>query len=109
MIKEALHNELGYSVTDKYTQYTHQLLEAYKNGEDIDSIDIHFTPNTSANRVFKNVDGVKFLNHQGGCGGTRQDSTTLSALLASYASHHNVAGISSFEFGMPAFAGTGFC
>ena len=24
-------------------------------------------------RLFKNVDGIKFLNHPGGCGGTRQD------------------------------------
>lgn len=99
VIKEALHNELGYSVSDKYTQYTHQLLEAYKNGEDIDSIGIHFTPNTSANRVFKNVDGIKFLNHQGGCGGTRQDSATLSTLLASYANHPNVAGITLLSLG----------
>ncbi len=35
VIREALHNELGYAVTDKYKQYTHQLLEAYKSGEDI--------------------------------------------------------------------------
>ncbi|PRZ25276.1 UxaA family hydrolase [Flavobacterium granuli] len=99
VIKEALHNELGYSVSDKYTQYTHQLLEAYQNGEDIDSVDMQLAPTTSTNRVFKNVDGIKFLNHQGGCGGTRQDSATLSSLLASYANHPNVGGITLLSLG----------
>ncbi|RED19026.1 altronate hydrolase [Flavobacterium cutihirudinis] len=99
VIREALHNELGYSVSDKYTQYTHYLLEAYKNGEDLDSIDVQLTPDQNSNRVFKNVDGIKFLNHQGGCGGTRQDASTLSALLASYANHPNVAGITVLSLG----------
>lgn len=99
VIKEALHNELGYSVSDKYTQYTHQLVESYKNGLDLESVEIELTPTTSANRVFKNVDGIKFLNHQGGCGGTRQDSDTLSALLASYANHPNVGGITLLSLG----------
>ena len=31
---------LGYAVTDKYKQYTHQLVEAYKKGEDIETIDL---------------------------------------------------------------------
>jgi altronate hydrolase len=97
VIKEALHNELGYSVTDKYTQYTHELLKAYQNGGAIDAVDLQ--PNTTTNRIFKNVDGIKFLNHQGGCGGTRQDSSTLSALLASYANHPNVGGITVLSLG----------
>ncbi len=32
VIREAMHNELGYAVTDKYKQYTHHLVNAYKNG-----------------------------------------------------------------------------
>lgn len=99
VIKEALQNELGYSVSDRYTQYTHQLLKAYQDGEAIDSIHLELTPTTQTNRIFKNVDGIKFLNHQGGCGGTRQDSATLSALLAAYANHPNVAGITLLSLG----------
>lgn len=99
VIREALHNELGYSVSDKYTQYTHHLLEAYKKGESLDAIDIQLAPDQNTNKVFKNVDGIKFLNHQGGCGGTRQDSATLSALLASYANHPNVAGVTVLSLG----------
>src|SRR5687767_12557149 len=44
VIKEALHNELGYAVTDKYKSYTHQLIEAYKEGKDFSSVDIFSTP-----------------------------------------------------------------
>lgn len=99
VIREALHNELGYSVSDKYTRYTHALLEAYKNGKSLDSVDVQLSTEPYTNKVFKNVDGIKFLNHQGGCGGTRQDSATLSALLASYANHPNVAGITVLSLG----------
>ena len=100
VIKEALHNELGYAVTDKYKQYTHQLIEAFKNGQDIAGVDIFSTPAAAAiNRPFKNVDGIKFLNHQGGCGGTRQDAGILSKLLASYANHPNVAGVTVLSLG----------
>ncbi|WP_115814104.1 UxaA family hydrolase [Flavobacterium aquicola] len=99
VIREALHNELGYSVSDKYTQFTHQLLKSYQSGEDMNAVDLQLMPANTANRVFKNVDGIKFLNHQGGCGGTRQDAATLSALLASYANHPNVGGITVLSLG----------
>jgi altronate hydrolase len=45
------------------------------------------------------VDGIKFLNHQGGCGGTRQDSAILENLLAAYADHPNVGGITVLSLG----------
>ncbi|MBB6237027.1 altronate hydrolase [Pedobacter sp. AK013] len=101
VIREALHNELGYAVTDKYKSYAHQLVEAYKNGEILAEADPASIgqANPSANRVFKNVDGIKFLNHQGGCGGTRQDAAVLSKLLAAYADHPNVAGVTVLSLG----------
>ncbi|OBS11475.1 altronate hydrolase [Elizabethkingia miricola] len=98
IIKEALHNELGYAVGDKYKDYAHHLLEAYQKGEDLENISLNPVVEVK-NRVFKNVDGIKFLNHSGGCGGTRQDSATLSKLLASYADHPNVAGITLLSLG----------
>src|SRR5689334_2772502 len=71
VIREALHNELGYAVTDRYKLKTHQLLELYKKGEDVATADIEVKESiVNTNRIFKNVDGVKFLNHEGGCGGT---------------------------------------
>ena len=53
----------------------------------------------NSNRLFKNVDGIKFLNHQGGCGGTRQDAAILSKLLAAYADHPNVGGVTVLSLG----------
>ena len=101
VIREALHNELGYAVTDKYKSYTHQLVDAYKNGESLAEADTSAigNANPAANRIFKNVDGIKFLNHQGGCGGTRQDAAVLSKLLAAYADHPNVAGVTVLSLG----------
>lgn len=101
VIKEALHNELGYAVTDKYKNYTKSLVEAYRNGKQLSGFDASSLSPSVKNeeRLFKNVDGIKFLNHQGGCGGTRQDASTLSNLLAAYANHPNVGGVTVLSLG----------
>jgi altronate hydrolase len=100
VIREALHNELGYSVTDKYKRKTRELVGSYLAGKDISDFPLHIGgSDTVTNRVFRNVDGIKFLNHQGGCGGTRQDAATLSSLLAAYADHPNVGGITLLSLG----------
>ena len=100
VIREALHNELGYAVTAKYKAYTHNLVEAFKNGVDISLLETPLSfEGVKNNRPFKNIDGIKFLNHQGGCGGIRQDSAVLSKLLAAYADHPNVAGVTVLSLG----------
>ena len=100
VIREALHNELGYAVTDKYKSYTKYLVDAYKEGADLNGIQIaDVEPDPIQRRVFKNIDGIKFLNHQGGCGGTRQDAATLGRLLAAYSDHPNVAGVTVLSLG----------
>lgn len=100
VIREALHNELGYAVTAKYKAYTHELVEAFKNGVDIASLTTPLSFEGIRNeRPFKNIDGIKFLNHQGGCGGIRQDAAVLSKLLAAYADHPNVAGVTVLSLG----------
>ena len=100
VIREALHNELGYAVTDKYKRYTHQLAEAFKKGQNIEAVDLFEPPAPSAAmRPFKNVDGIKFLNRRVRCGGTRQDASILSKLLAAYANHPNVAGVTILSLG----------
>jgi altronate hydrolase len=98
VIKEAMHNELGYAVTDKYKTFTKALLAAYDEGKSLDQ-EVELTAEKKANRVFENVDGVKFLNHTGGCGGTRQDAAVLQNLLAAYADHPNVGGITVLSLG----------
>lgn len=99
VIKEALHNSLGYSVTDKYHQYTNRLLQHFTSTGNFNADDEITFVEKNNNRIFKNIDGIKFLNHSGGCGGTRQDASTLSKLLAAYADHPNVAGITLLSLG----------
>src|SRR6185295_12930716 len=50
-------------------------------------------------RVFLNIDGIKFLLHEGGCGGTREDSNNLCGLIAGYLHHPNVAGATVLSLG----------
>ena len=98
VIREAMHNELGYAVTDKYKRFTHQLLESWQSDGQLANIDL--SPSAQIpHRPFKNVDGIKFLNHQGGCGGIRQDAAVLSKLLAVYADHPNVGGVTVLSLG----------
>jgi altronate hydrolase len=42
---------------------------------------------------------VRFLTHQGGCGGTRQDAQSLARLLAGYVNNPNVAGATVLSLG----------
>ncbi|MBM3443749.1 MAG: altronate dehydratase [Bacteroidetes bacterium] len=95
VIREALHNELGYAVTEKYKSYTRTLVSRHLGTTPLDD-HRHLS---AAGRIFPNVDGIKFLNHQGGCGGTRQDSALLEQLLAAYADHPNVGGITILSLG----------
>jgi altronate hydrolase len=100
IIKEALQSELGYAVSEKYKVFTGQLVDAFINGADINNINFSTEhPALPNKRVFKNIDGIKFLNHSGGCGGTRQDAETLGRLLSAYADHPNVAGVTVISLG----------
>lgn len=104
VIREALHNELGYAVTDKYKEFTHHLVEDYKRGKPLENFEapalaVGEAQGMRSDRVFKNVDGIKFLNHEGGCGGTRQDAAILGRLLAAYADHPNVGGVTVLSLG----------
>lgn len=48
---------------------------------------------------FPNVDGVRFLTHTLGCGGTDDDAQALCQLLAGYICHPNVAGATVLSLG----------
>ena len=50
-------------------------------------------------RLFPNVDGVRFLTHTLGCGGTDNDALALCRLLAGYICHPNVAGATVLSLG----------
>ncbi|WP_010522988.1 UxaA family hydrolase [Aquimarina agarivorans] len=103
VLEGALLDALGYSTTKDFAVNTNALIEKYKTGasaEDILSTTIIETKEEiHRNRIFPNVDGIKFLKHDGGCGGTRQDAETLCNLLAGYITNSNVAGATIFSLG----------
>ena len=102
-IREALDKQLGYGKTEKYQNYAARLLNLYKGGATTEEIlkQTQLPSQTDApqHRVFPNIDGIKFLTHQGGCGGTRQDSGALAGLLAGYMNHPNVCGVTVMSLG----------
>jgi altronate hydrolase len=100
VIREVLQDELGYSVTEKYKSFTRELILARQEGRKFSDTDVpSFATTRNRSRVFKNVDGIRFLTHEGGCGGIRQDSVVLGKLLAAYANHPNVGGITILSLG----------
>ena len=103
VLREALVNELGYGTNQNKKVEVSRLIDLYKNGKDIDQIlsadvSVH-VEEEKKQRVFPNVDGIKFLSHEGGCGGTRQDAQALCGLLAGYITHSNVAGATILSLG----------
>ncbi|MCX8020350.1 MAG: altronate dehydratase family protein [Chitinophagaceae bacterium] len=100
VIRDAMIQELGYGISEKYRRYTRMLVDAYREGVALPEWRV-FPKNESptAQRLFPNVDGIKFLNHHGGCGGTRQDAAILGKLLAAYADHPNVGGVTVLSLG----------
>jgi altronate hydrolase len=100
VIREALHRELGYQSPDQYAAYVKRLVFAYEQGEEsVEELWHETSQQLERRQVFPNIDGIKFLNHTGGCGGTRQDAETLGRLLAGYADHPNVAGVTLLSLG----------
>jgi altronate hydrolase len=97
-MKEALEEELGYgSAHNSYRQYVRGLVQKRSSGNG-HGTHAGATPARS-DRVFPNLDGIRFLTHQGGCGGTRQDAQALCGLLAGYIHHPNVAGATVLSLG----------
>lgn len=103
VIREAMQEQLGYAPPSKHGINMPYLVDMYKKGaaaSDILEADIYTLPEqTTTNRLFPNVDGLKFLPHQGGCGGIRQDSEALCRLFAGYIANPNVAGATVLSLG----------
>jgi altronate hydrolase len=103
VMREALVDKLGYKKAKSYENEVDQLMSLYQAGkstQEILSADMQASADKAENkRVFKNIDGIKFLTHDMGCGGTQQDSRTLCGLLAGYITHPNVAGATVLSLG----------
>lgn len=103
VIREALVKELGYDRTRSYDFDVRSLVQKHQHGashEDILTADIVMTADQlNRKRAFPNIDGIQFLTHEGGCGGTRFDANTLCALFAGYITNANVAGATVLSLG----------
>lgn len=101
VIRDAFEEALGFGKPNLYRKYVDELVQRYRENTlspdvspSFSSAQIRTTP-----RLFENIDGIKFLTHDGGCGGIRQDSEALCALLAGYIHNPNVAGATVLSLG----------
>lgn len=103
VLKEALLEELGYARPKKYHQFTKKLAGLYQTQKGLANLEEEVfeevVANANTERIFKNIDGIKFLTHEGGCGGIRSDAQALCALLAGYITHPNCAGATVLSLG----------
>ncbi len=101
-LREALEEELGYARTKQHRAQVSGLVAEWRGGKrggDGSETGAASSRRGLENRVFENLDGIRFLTHQGGCGGTREDARALCGLLAGYIHHPNVAGATVLSLG----------
>ncbi len=94
VLRRAFEDELGYSHHSAYRQHVASLVNAHLHGRSVS-----VQSELKSKRVFKNIDGIHFLTHQLGCGGTREDAKSLCGLLAGYLNHPNVFGATILSLG----------
>jgi len=102
VLKQAFEEELGFAAPQVYRRQVAELVRLYREKKSDELTSFSFSgmqPGKPSLRVFRNVDGIKFLMHEGGCGGTREDSNNLCGLLAGYIHHPNVAGATVLSLG----------
>ncbi len=100
LLKNAFLNGLGFQKMDPFTQKVQQLGKQLAEGK---ALEIDTTSSASVlvhkSTQFPNVDGIKFLTHESGCGENKDDSLNLCALLAGYCLNPNVGGITVLSLG----------
>lgn len=97
LLQEAFENALGFSNPNPYEIQIKNLISDFQHEKITETV-----PQKTKNnqpRIFENLDGIRFLTHDMGCGGTRQDAESLCALLAGYINHPNVAGATVLSLG----------
>jgi altronate hydrolase len=102
VMKQAFEEELGFAAPQVYRQQVADLAKLYREGriKELENASAGAEPaELRRHRLFENVDGIRFLLHEGGCGGTHEDSRNLCGLLAGYIHHPNVAGATVLSLG----------
>jgi altronate hydrolase len=101
-LKQAFEEELGFATPQLYRQQVAELAQLYREGK-TEEIKTHALPQNghgqTSKKLFRNLDGIRFLLHEGGCGGTKEDATSLCGLIADYIHHPNVAGATVLSLG----------
>jgi altronate hydrolase len=98
-MQEAFTRELGYGTPEIHRLTVRELARRVRAGTPLGAPMPPVESSDDARQLFPNVDGVRFLTHEGGCGGTRQDTRTLCSLIAGYLVHPNVAGATVLSLG----------
>ena len=100
LLKNAFLNGLGFQKMDPFTQKVQQLGQQLAQGKALE-IDTASSASILVHKSaqFPNVDGIKFLTHESGCGENKDDSLNLCALLAGYCLNPNVGGITVLSLG----------
>lgn len=101
-LKDAFDKALGYAFPDVYLRQVQDFVKLEESGNFEEFY--NYNPSqpsisTDNQRIFSNIDGIKFLTHEMGCGGANSDSERLAALFAAYANNANVAGITVLSLG----------
>src|SRR6202167_2726293 len=103
VLKQAFEEELGFALPQVYRRQVAEMVKLFREGKSSELKDFQ-TGNggsqaSTAPKVFKNIDGIKFLTHEQGCGSTREDTRNLCGILAGYVHHPNVAGVTVLSLG----------
>jgi altronate hydrolase len=102
VLKQAFEEELGFAAPQIYRSQVAELARLYREGKSEELQKVAFGDKqraTALPKVFQNIDGIKFLLHEAGCGGTHEDARNLCGLLAGYIHHPNVAGATVLSLG----------
>ena len=102
-LKKALLSGLGYSSSRERVFNLDRLISNFKAGatklELLNEKVLTSEKDSSQKRLFSNIDGIYFLTHEGGCGGSKYDSVSLCNLIAGYINNPNVAGATILSLG----------
>lgn len=89
-LKDIFENELMPKKEDPYKKFLRSLINGEETPEEVEAV--------QDKNLLDNIE-VKFISHQGGCGGIRQDAEGLARLLAGYVNNPNVAGATVLSLG----------
>lgn len=88
-LKNVFESELSYHKSKQQRQLLRNLISGSDKNQIVDE---------EQHNPFDNIE-IRFITHQGGCGGIRQDSNALAKLLAGYVNNPNVAGATVLSLG----------